>query len=295
VSAAPKQTRAVQPEGPRRSPRWLRRLMSNRVGALGLTIVALMILLAVLAPWLSPKDPYYSELADKLIPPLTRGHLLGTDQLGRDIFSRLIYGSRISLTIGLYAVVISGAVGVLAGLVAGYYGGWIDTILMRLVDVQLSFPFILLALFLSGVLGAGFRNLVITLVISTWVQYARLARGEVLAVREKEYITAARALGMRPWRIMLRHVLPNIMTPVIVVSSLNLAQLIVAEAAISFLGFGVQPPQISWGNMLSDGRDYLMSAWWLATFPGVALAIAALGINLTGDWLRDTLDPKLKL
>lgn len=295
MSAVHKQMEPVQPQAQTRGARWGQLLRRNRVGVLGLSIVTLLILLAIFAPWLAPHDPNHTELADKLIPPLTRGHLLGTDQLGRDILSRIIYGSRISLAVGLYAVVISGAVGVLAGLVAGFYGGWIDTVLMRLVDVQLSFPFILLALFLSGLLGAGFSNLVITLVISSWVQYARLARGEVLVIREKEFVTAARALGMRPWRIMARHILPNIMTPVIVVSSLNLAQLIVAEAAISFLGFGVQPPQISWGNMLSEGRDYLLNAWWLATFPGVALAVAALGVNLTGDWLRDILDPRLKV
>jgi peptide/nickel transport system permease protein len=278
-----------------RAPYWLRKLLHNRVGLLGLIIVAVVILVAVLAPWVSPQDPNFTEMADKLIPPLTRGHLLGTDQLGRDILARIIWGSRISLGIGIYAVVVSGIIGVAVGLVAGFYGGWIDTIAMRIVDVQLSFPFILLALVLNGILGAGFRNLVITLIISSWVTYARLARGEVLAVRHKEYVLAAGALGMRDWRIMLKHILPNIITPVIVVSSLNLAQLIVAEAAISFLGFGVQPPQISWGNMLSEGRDYLINAWWLATFPGLALAFASLGINLTGDWLRDTLDPKLKL
>lgn len=295
MSAVQKRTQRVPSEAERRGSSWGQLLLRNRVGVLGLGIVALLILLSFFAPWLAPQDPNQTELAAKLIPPLTKGHILGTDQLGRDILSRIIYGSRISLSVGLYAVVISGALGVVAGLVAGFYGGWIDTVLMRLVDVQLSFPFILLALFLSGVLGAGFSNLVITLVISSWVQYARLARGEVLVVREKEFVTAARALGMHPWRIMLRHILPNIMTPVIVVSSLNLAQLIVAEAAISFLGFGVQPPQISWGNMLSEGRDYLLNAWWLATFPGVALAIAALGVNLTGDWLRDVLDPRLKV
>jgi peptide/nickel transport system permease protein len=270
-------------------------LLHNRLGLLGLIIVALVIVTAVLAPWVSPQDPNFTEMADKLIPPLTRGHLLGTDQLGRDILARIIWGSRISLGIGIYAVIVAGIIGVGVGLMAGYYGGWIDTIAMRIVDVQLSFPFILLALVLNGILGAGFGNLVITLVISSWVTYARLARGEVLAVKHKEYVLAAQALGGRSWRIMLQHILPNIITPVIVVSSLNLAQLIVAEAAISFLGFGVQPPQISWGNMLAEGRDYLINAWWLATFPGLALAFASLGINLTGDWLRDTLDPKLRV
>lgn len=166
---------------------------------------------------------------------------------------------------------------------------------MRLVDVQLSFPFILLALVISAILGGGFRNLILTLVISTWVMYARLVRGEVLAIKQKEFVEAARAGGAPDWRIILRHVLPNVSTPIIIVSSLQIAQLIVAEAAISFLGFGVQPPDVSWGLMLADGRDYMMNAWWLATFPGVALAVTALGINLIGDWLRDVWDPRLRI
>lgn len=286
---------SVQPVASRRTPFWVRRLLHNRAGLVGIIIVAIVVVVAVFAPYLMPHAPNLSELPMRLKPPGTPGHLLGTDQLGRDMLSRIILGSRISLGVGLYAVVVSGVLGIVVGVIAGYNGGWIDTIAMRLVDVQLSFPFILLALVLNAILGAGFKNLIIALVISSWVTYARLARGEVLAIREKEYVTAARALGMSPLRIMFRHMLPNIWTPVIVVGSLNMAQLIVAEAAISFLGFGVQPPDISWGNMLSEGRDYLVNAWWLATFPGLALAFAALGINLTGDWLRDTLDPRLKL
>jgi peptide/nickel transport system permease protein len=295
LSAQEKPIESGQPVASRRTPRWVRQLLHNRVGLLGIIIVALVVVVAVWAPFLSPHNPNLAEMPMRLKPPGTPGHILGTDQLGRDILSRIILGSRISLGVALYATVVSGVIGIAVGVISGYYGGWIDTIAMRLVDVQLSFPFILLALVLNAILGAGYKNLIITLVISSWVSYARLARGEVLAIREKEYVTAARALGMTPLRIMFRHILPNIWTPVIVLGSLNMAQLIVAEAAISFLGFGVQPPDISWGNMLSDGRDYLVNAWWLATFPGLALAFASLGVNLTGDWLRDTLDPTIRL
>lgn len=292
--AAPVPAALPEPEGPRRSLRWVRLLLRNRVGLVGMSIVVIIVLVALLAPWIMPHDPNLAEMPLRLKPPGTPGYPLGTDQLGRDILSRIILGSRISLGVGVYAVAVSGIIGVAVGVAAGWFGGWIDTIAMRIVDVQLSFPFILLALVLNAILGAGYTNLIITLVISSWVTYARLARGEVLAIRNKEYVMAAQALGMSQFRIMLRHLLPNVWTPVIVVGSLNMAQLIVAEAAISFLGFGVQPPDISWGNMLSEGRDYLVNAWWLATFPGVALAITALGVNLTGDWLRDTLDPRLK-
>jgi peptide/nickel transport system permease protein len=295
LSAQEKPIESGQPPASRRTPRWVRQLLHNRVGMLGIIIVAIVVVVAIFAPFLTPHAPNLAEMPMRLKPPGTPGHLLGTDQLGRDILSRIIVGSRISLGVALYAVVVSGVIGIAVGVIAGYYGGWIDTIAMRLVDVQLSFPFILLALVLNAILGAGYKNLIITLVISSWVSYARLARGEVLAIREKEYVTAARAVGMTPLRIMFRHILPNIWTPVIVLGSLNMAQLIVAEAAISFLGFGVQPPDISWGNMLADGRDYLVNAWWLATFPGLALAFASLGVNLTGDWLRDTLDPTIRL
>jgi peptide/nickel transport system permease protein len=284
-----------EPSAATRSPYWLRVLLHNRVGMLGIVIVLFMVGMALFAPFLAPYDPNAPDITQRLRPPFSEGNLLGTDQMGRDMLSRIIYGSRISLGIGVYAVIVSGMIGVAVGIISGYYGGWVDTVLMRLVDVQLAFPFILLALVLSAILGGGFKNLVITLVISSWVTYARLARGEVLAIREKDYVSAAHALGMSGMRIMFRHMLPNLMTPVIVVSSLNMAQLVVAEAAISFLGFGVQPPDISWGNMLSQGRDYIINAWWLTTFPGLALAVAALGINLTGDWLRDTLDPRLKV
>ncbi|MDI6773107.1 MAG: ABC transporter permease, partial [bacterium] len=186
-----------------------------------------------------------------------------------------------------------GVIGLSVGLISGYLGGLTDVILMRLVDVQLSFPFILLALVVNAILGIGLQNIILTLIITGWVVYARLVRGEVLALKTLDYVEAARALGAQQMRIVVRHLLPNLWTPVIILSSLQVAQFIVAEAAISFLGFGVQPPMASWGNMLNEGKTYIYNAWWMTTFPGVALVLTALGVNLVGDWLRDTLDPRL--
>ncbi len=273
---------------------WLRKLSKSPTGMVGVVIVIAVILAALLAPVLSPADPGKSNFPNRLKPPGTPGHPLGTDQQGRDMLSRIIYGARISLIVGFATVGLAGMVGVFMGLISGYFGGWVDAVIMRLADVQLSFPFILLALVINAMLGLGLRNIIITLVITGWVIYARLVRGEVLALKEQEFVEGARAVGLSDLPIILRHLLPNVLTPVIVLTSLQVAQIIVAEASISFLGFGVQPPTPAWGNMLSEGRNYLLNAWWLATFPGVALAITALGVNLTGDWLRDTLDPKLR-
>lgn len=273
---------------------WLRRLKSSPGGMLGVFIVLTVVLSAVLAPYLSPWDPHRPDFPNRLKPPGSPGHPLGTDQQGRDMLSRIIFGARVSLIVGFVTVALAGTAGTIIGVVSGFYGGWIDTVFMRLADTQLAFPFILLALTINALLGLGLRNIILTLVITGWVIYARMVRGEVLALKEQEFVEAARALGVSTLRILYRHLLPNIFTPIIIVSSLQVAQIIVAEAAISFLGFGVQPPTPAWGNMLSEGRDYLMRAWWLATFPGAALAITALGVNLLGDWLRDTLDPKLR-
>ncbi len=222
-------------------------------------------------------------------------HALGTDHLGRDILSRIIFGSRIALLVGLAAVVISGVLGMVIGLVAGYFGGRMDDFLMRLADIQLAFPFILLAIAVIGVLGPSLRNIIIVIGVSSWVVYARVVRGEVLSIREREYVQAAVALGSRHWRVLMPHVLPNTFTPWLVVATLDMARVIVIESALSFLGLGVQPPTPTWGGMLADGRVYLSTAWWLATFPGLAILITVLGINLFGDGLRDTLDPRLKL
>jgi peptide/nickel transport system permease protein len=273
-------------------PRPRRRLPLNRSGAVGLVLVALVALVAAFAPALSPYGPAQTELARSLQPP-TSTHWMGTDQLGRDLLTRILYGARVSLAIGLVTVGVSGAVGLIVGTFAGYLGGAADVVLMRLVDVWLSFPFILLALVVNAILGIGLQNIILTLIITGWVVYARLVRGEVLALKVQEYVEAARALGAHESRIIMRHLLPNLWTPVIILSSLQVAQFIVAEAAISFLGFGVQPPMASWGNMLNEGRTYIYNAWWMTTFPGLALVLTALGVNLVGDWLRDTLDPRL--
>jgi peptide/nickel transport system permease protein len=269
-----------------------RRLPLTRTGAFGLFVVALVMGAAVLAPVLSPYRPTRTDLTSTLQSP-SRDHWLGTDQLGRDLFTRVLYGARVSLLIGLVTVGIAGALGLAVGMFSGLAGGVTDMVLMRLVDVQLSFPFILLALVVNAILGIGLENIIITLIFTGWVVYARLVRGEVLALKTQDYVEAARALGATGGRIVFRHLLPNLWTPVVIVSSLQVAQFIVAEAALSFLGFGVQPAMASWGNMLSDGKTYIYNAWWLTTFPGLALVLTALGVNLVGDWLRDTLDPRL--
>jgi peptide/nickel transport system permease protein len=275
---------------PRRSRR---RLPLNRSGAFGLIVVALVVAAAILAPVLTAYGPVEGDLSNSLQAP-SWAHWLGTDQLGRDLFTRILYGARVSLLIGLATVGVAGAMGLLVGIISGHVGGITDAVLMRLVDVQLSFPFILLALVVNAILGIGLQNIILTLIITGWVVYARLVRGEVLALKTLEYVDAARALGARDARIITRHLLPNLWTPIIILSSLQVAQFIVAEAAISFLGFGVQPPTASWGNMLNEGKTYIYNAWWMTTFPGVALVLTALGVNLVGDWLRDTLDPRLK-
>lgn len=241
-----------------------------------------------------PFDPMDAPLRDRLLPPFTDGHILGTDQLGRDILSRIIAGTKVSLIIGLATALLAGVIGTIVGVIAGYFRGWIDIVLMRIVDVQLSFPFILLVLVISAVLGAGLTNIIISLALAGWVIFARVIRSEVLALREKEFITAAIATGVPKFEILVRHILPNIFTPIIILISLQMGTYIIAEASVSFLGFGVQPPTPAWGNMLNEGKDYIFSSWWLITFPGIAIILTTLGVNLFGDWLRDTLDPELK-
>jgi peptide/nickel transport system permease protein len=274
-------------------------VLRNRGGFVGFLIVVVNIAVALLAPVLGPHDPLDQDIARRLLPPAwfaggSPEHFLGTDQLGRDILSRIIYGSRISLLIGLLSVALSLPIGVCVGLVAGYFGGRLDDVIMRLADVQLAFPFILLAITIAGVLGPSPRNVILILAIGGWVVYARLARGQVLSLREKEFVEAARGLGLGHGRILLRHVLPNVLTPIIVVATFSVAQMILLESSLSFLGLGVQPPTPSWGGMLNDGRAYITIAWWLMTFPGAAIMLTVLGINFLGDWLRDLLDPRLQ-
>ncbi len=294
---------AVAPARAWREREWvslLRRLARRRTALFGLAVVAVVALTAVLAPLVSPFDPLEQDISQRLREPgwqdtQGRVHPLGTDHLGRDILARIIYGSRIALLVGLAAVAISGVLGMMIGLVAGYFGGRVDDFFMRLADIQLAFPFILLAIAIIGVLGPSLQNIIIVIGVSSWVVYARVVRGEVLSIREREFVQAAIALGGGNGRIIVRHVLPNAFTPWLVVATLDMARVIVIESALSFLGLGVQPPTPTWGGMLADGRVYLSTAWWLATFPGLAILVTVLGINLFGDGLRDTLDPRLTL
>jgi peptide/nickel transport system permease protein len=278
----------------------LKRLVRRRTALFGLGVVVVVLLAALFAPWLTPFDPLEQDINQRLKEPgwqtaAGRIHVLGTDHLGRDILARVIFGSRIALVVGVSAVLISGVLGMAIGLVAGYFGGKVDDFFMRLADIQLAFPFILLAIAVIGVLGPNLRNIIIVIGVSSWVVYARVVRGEVLSIREREFVQAAIALGSRDGRVLVRHVLPNAFTPWLVVATLDMARVIVIESALSFLGLGVQPPTPTWGGMLADGRVYLSTAWWLATFPGLAILVTVLGINLLGDGLRDTLDPRLNV
>jgi peptide/nickel transport system permease protein len=257
-----------------------------------------LIVTAWLSPYIAPHNPIGERLLDRLLPPAWAAegewrYLLGTDHLGRDLMSRIMHGSRVSLVVGFAAVSIGGVVGVILGVAAGFLGGRTDEVIMAVADMQLAFPNVLLAITVIAVLGPSFTNLVLVIGISGWVTYARIARGQVLSLRQQEFIEAIRAQGGSRWRIVWRHILPNILSPLIVVATLDLARTIILESTLSFLGLGIQPPTPSWGGMLSDGREYLLSAWWIATFPGLALMLTALSFNRLGDWLRDLTDPRL--
>jgi peptide/nickel transport system permease protein len=270
----------------------------NSLAALAAATLALVGVAALLAPWLAPADPDRVVLASRLLPPGSRApdgplRVLGTDQLGRDILSRVIWGARVSLFVGVLSVLGAGVIGVVLGVVAGYVGGRTDDVIMRVLDVQQSVPFLALAIAIVAVLGPGLRNMVIVLWIAGWTLYARVVRGETLAVRQKEYILAARALGARGARVILRHVLPNVASPVVVVATFTFSHMIITEATLTFLGLGVPPPTATWGAMLSDARSYMQVAWWLPTVPGLALVLVVIGANLLGDWIRDVLDPTL--
>ncbi len=270
-----------------------RRLLRHRGALVGLIILGALALMAMGAPWLSPRDPIKTAPRTALQPP-GAGYWLGSDQLGRDVASRVVHGARISLTVGLIAVTIAVVVGAPIGLVAGFYGGRLDSFVMRVMDVLLAFPGILLALAIVSVLTPGLTNVMIAVGLSAVPTYARLVRGSVLAARENLYVEAARALGTRDPSILARYILPNVVAPLVVTATLGLGTAILASAALSFLGLGSQPPQPEWGRMLSEGRDYLREAWWISTFPGLGIMLTVLGMNLLGDGLRDVLDPRLK-
>lgn len=272
------------------------RLRRLRFLAVGAGIVSLAIACAVMAPWLSPHDPHLQAVSARLIPPVwdtggTWTYPLGTDPLGRDLLSRIIYGARVSISAGALAVVVAMTLGVLMGLVAGYYGGAVDTIISNLVNVMLAFPFLLLALAAIAVVGPSFGNMIVVLGATGWPIYTLVVRAETLKYREREFVQAARALGLGSWRIIRGHVLPNLLNTIIVMASLEVARMIILESFLSFLGLGIQPPTPSWGAMLGEGRVYMLTHWWLAAFPGAAIFLTTLGINLFGDGLRDVLDP----
>jgi peptide/nickel transport system permease protein len=275
------------------------RVVPRRPGIALATLVVLAVVAAGLsAPALAPVDPVEQNVIERLAPPVfmlggTREHVLGTDHLGRDVLSRLIYGARVALLVGVTTVSVSGLVGLGVGLVAGYFGGWADTAFMRLLDIQLSMPFMLLALTIIGILGPSLQNIVIVLALTGWVVYARVVRAEILSLRTREFVAACRSLGGSDARIIVRHLLPNVRSSVLVLSTVEVARMMLLESALSFLGLGVRPPTPSWGAMLADGRIYLASAWWLATFPGLAISITVLAVNMVGDRLRDYLDSEL--
>ncbi|MEM6593731.1 MAG: ABC transporter permease [Pseudomonadota bacterium] len=280
--------------------RALSSMVASRWALVGMLILVIATFVAIFGPALAPFDPNRQNILMRLLEPGAPGpnemvYWLGSDQLGRDVLSRLLYGARVSLLVGVAAIAVGGTIGTIAGLVSGYFGGWVDDVIMRLGDIQLAFPFILLAIMFLVVLGPGLVNIILVLGIGQWITYARIVRAQTLSLREKEYVEAARAMGDSTMSILFRTILPNIIAPLTVIASFNVAGVILSEAALSFLGLGVPPSVPTWGTMLSESRDHLLSnKWWLAVFPGLAIVFTVLAFNIIGDWLRDFLDPRLK-
>ena len=265
--------------------------------AIGLIILLGIVLMAIFAPLITPQAPEATSFALRFKPPFwvegsVSPHFLGTDQLGRDMWTRIVYGARISLIIGMMAMLVAGPIGVILGLISGYAGKSVDVVIMRIADAQLSIPAILLAVTIIAVLGRSLIILILVLGITKWVEYARVSRAEVLYLKETDFVLAARTVGAKPARLIFRHMLPNVMTPILVLASFSVAEMILAEASLSFLGLGVQPPDPSWGSMIADGRNYLSNAWWVTTWPGIAILITVLAINFVGDWLTEVLQPR---
>jgi ABC-type dipeptide/oligopeptide/nickel transport system permease subunit len=293
IAAGRRESAEVQPAT------W-RRLLRLRWGVAAAGVLMLIVASAAFAPWLAPHDPLAVDIRHRLSPPAwmdggTAEHVLGTDQVGRDLLARMIYGGRVSLVVGVVSVLVSATIGVLLGLGAGYLGGNADWTIMALINVMLTFPFVLLALAVIAVLGPSLTNMIIVLGVAGWPIYARVVRAETLAIREREFVLAGRALGMSHLRLVFRQILPNLMSVIVVIATLQVAQVIILESFLSFLGLGVQPPTPAWGNMLGEGRLYMLNSWWIATFPGLAIFLTTLVINLMGNALRDWLDPHLKL
>lgn len=279
--------------------RWIAALRGRGVPWFSVVFLLLLLVAALGEQQLAPYDPNGMDLANAFKPPGwsaggSLAHLLGTDNMGRDIFSRIIAGARVSVSVALYVIVLSGGIGAAVGLVSGYFGGWVDAVLMRLTDIQMSIPALALALVVAAVLDPSFSTVVIVIVITYWTWYARIVRGEVLSLKERDYVALARIAGCSNFTILRRHLLPNVANTLLVLATLQVGQVIIFEASLSFLGLGIQQPDVSWGLMLADARNYITKAWWLITLPGVAIACTCLASNLLGDWLRDTLDPKRK-
>ena len=277
-----------------------RDLGRDRVALIGAIVVFVVVASAVLAPLVSPHDPAAGHIGQRLKPPgfvNEEGELyiFGTDQQGRDILSRLIFGARVSMSVGIGVIALAGTVGTVLGLISGYYGGRVDDLIMRIVDTQTAFPGLLLALVIMAMIGPSARNIIIVLSINGWMVFARITRGIMLTIREKEYIDAARLIGAGDFRIMFLHAFPNLISPVLTLVTLELARIILAEASLSFLGLGIQPPESSWGLMIADGRNYITIAWWLVTFPGIAIAVTVFGVMTVANWLRTVTDPEQRV
>jgi peptide/nickel transport system permease protein len=269
----------------------VRRFLARPSAVVGGTVILVLIALASAAPVIAPYNPVEMVMVERFEPP-SRGHPLGTDEFGRDVLTRILYGARISLQVGIITVGIGLIVGMTLGVISGYFGSWADLVIQRVIDTMLAFPGLLLALSIAAVLGPGLENAMIAVGIGTLPTYTRLARGSTLSIREREFVEAARCLGAGHLRIMLHHIVPNVLTPMVVLASLSVATAILSAASLSFVGLGAQPPSPEWGAMLSTGRNFLRQEWWLSTFPGIAIMIAVLGFNLLGDGLRDALDPR---
>jgi peptide/nickel transport system permease protein len=276
---------------------FLSALKRNNIAKVAVSILVLVVFVGLFAPLIAPMDPAAQNLIERLKPPSwlrggSPGHLLGTDDLGRDVFSRILYGTRISLLVGVSATVVSGIIGTVIGIICGYYRGWIDSLFMRLADIQLAFPTILLALVVVVVVGPSLWVVIVVLGIHGWMSYARVIRSEVLSLRSRDFVTAARAIGDSDLQIMYRHLRPNVLAPLATIGTLQIAAMIVAEASLSYLGFGVPPTIPTWGGMLAEGQLYMTTSWWIALFSGLAIMLTTLSINVTGDMLRDFADPK---